>query len=110
MTTIGRDKRQAELVFDEDAEKSVISRLHAEITETGGQFTIRDLGSTHGTYINGERLPELGIYELVDGDQIELGPVERGGIMLSFELSKDIEDYTPPEDADLPDRKTEPLE
>ncbi len=110
VTTIGRDKRQAELVFDEDAEKSVISRLHAEITETGGQFTIRDLGSTHGTYINGERLPELGIYELVDGDQIELGPVERGGIMLSFELYKDIEDYTPPEDADLPDRKTEPLE
>jgi hypothetical protein len=107
VTPIGRDKRQAELVFDENAERSVISRIHCEITEASGRFTIRDLGSSHGTFINGNRLPELGVLELNDGDQIELGPVERGGILLGFEAARDSGYYGAPGEEDIADRQTE---
>jgi hypothetical protein len=110
VTPIGRDKRQAELVFDETAERSVISRLHAEITESAGVFTIRDLGSSHGTFVNGHRLAELGVQELKEGDIIELGPVERGGIQLAFEASESIDIYPPSDgEGDLADRITEPM-
>lgn len=107
VTPIGRDKRQAELVFDENAERSVVSRIHCEITESGGHFTIRDLGSSHGTYINSQRLSELGVQQLFDGDQIELGPVERGGILLSFELARDSGAYEMAAEPDIQDRQTE---
>src|SRR5689334_11774207 len=33
-----------------------VSSLHAEITEVGSSLVIRDLGSTNGTYVNGQRL------------------------------------------------------
>ena len=110
VTPIGRDKRQAELVFDENAERSVISRIHCEITEASGRFTIRDNGSSHGTFVNGVQIQELGVQELCDGDQIELGPVERGGILLSFELARDSGVYGPPGDEDFADRQTEPAD
>lgn len=109
VTPIGRDKRQAELVFDEESERSVVSRLHCEVSEGGGVFTIRDLGSTHGTFVNGNKLPELGIQELNNGDQIEIGPVERGGILILFEEAEEADFYAPPPEDDLPDRQTEPM-
>jgi hypothetical protein len=47
------------------------SRQHAEISQQGEQFFIRDLGSTNGTFVNGERLtaPRL----LQPGDQVRVG-------------------------------------
>jgi EAL domain-containing protein (putative c-di-GMP-specific phosphodiesterase class I) len=35
-----------------------ISSLHAEITERGDALLLRDLGSTNGTYVNGQRISE----------------------------------------------------
>jgi EAL domain-containing protein (putative c-di-GMP-specific phosphodiesterase class I) len=35
-----------------------VSTLHAEITEVGNSLVLRDLGSTNGTYVNGQRLTE----------------------------------------------------
>jgi EAL domain-containing protein (putative c-di-GMP-specific phosphodiesterase class I) len=35
-----------------------VSSLHAEIIESGGQFLLRDLDSTNGTYLNGQRVIE----------------------------------------------------
>lgn len=108
VTPIGRDKRQAELIFDEHAEQSVVSRLHCEIISEGGVYTIRDKGSTHGTYVNAKRLPELGNQQLQTGDQIEIGPAERGGILLRFELVTEEEPQMAFE-SDIVDRETRPM-
>ena len=46
------------------------SRRHAEILGTGKGFRLRDLGSTNGTFVNGERVEEV---ELRPGDRIQIG-------------------------------------
>ncbi len=50
-TTIGRDKSNT-VVLEDDS----VSGFHAEIHKTGNQFFLIDLGSTNGTFINGQRL------------------------------------------------------
>lgn len=85
VTSVGRSPHEAELVFQVNNERSVISRLHCEFKETNGLFTLRDLGSSRGTYLNGRRLlPASDAIILRDGDQIELGPAVRGGLLLIF--------------------------
>jgi pSer/pThr/pTyr-binding forkhead associated (FHA) protein len=51
---------------------SNLSRKHAVIRAVPGGFSITDLGSQNGTYVNGERVTER---RLADGDTIELGSV-----------------------------------
>jgi pSer/pThr/pTyr-binding forkhead associated (FHA) protein len=46
-----------------------VSRNHALIEWDGASFTLRDLGSSNGSYINGKRLSDLP-QKLQDGDQI----------------------------------------
>jgi len=50
---------------------SQASRQHAEISQQGDQLFVRDLGSTNGTLVNGERItgPRL----LQPGDSIQIG-------------------------------------
>ena len=48
---IGRS--EGELRVSEDA---TLSRRHASVAWIGGRYTIRDLGSQNGTYVNGRRL------------------------------------------------------
>ena len=52
-------------------EDSQASRQHAEVFRQGEQYFIRDLGSTNGTFVDGERVtgPRL----LQPGDQIQVG-------------------------------------
>lgn len=52
------------------------SRRHAEISSVGGGWLLRDLGSTNGTFLNGERVDER---EIKPGDRIEIG-----GDLLTF--------------------------
>jgi ABC-type multidrug transport system ATPase subunit/pSer/pThr/pTyr-binding forkhead associated (FHA) protein len=68
VTRLGRDP-EGEVVIDADA--AVVSRRHAEIKLTDGQYTITDLKSFNGTLVNGQRITET--VSLFDGDQIELG-------------------------------------
>ena len=56
------------------------SRHHAEIHRSGSGFVITDLGSTNGTYLNGERLTTD--RRISDGDIITVGSVN-----LRFEAS-----------------------
>ncbi len=49
---------------------SHVSRLHAEISVVDGVCTLRDSGSSFGTFVNGERTAER---VLVHGDRIRLG-------------------------------------
>jgi pSer/pThr/pTyr-binding forkhead associated (FHA) protein len=48
-----------------------ISRNHARIEWSGERFTIRDLGSSNGTFINGQRVESMP-FPLKDGDEITL--------------------------------------
>lgn len=53
---------------------SGISRRHMEIYRRGDRYFARDLGSTNGTYVDGDRLdPEAAGTELFDGALISLG-------------------------------------
>ena len=47
------------------------SRKHASICMVGNKFTIKDLNSTNGTYVNGVKID--GECILVDGDIIAFG-------------------------------------
>lgn len=46
------------------------SRRHAEITSARGEFVLRDLDSTNGTFVNGARIDER---NLEPGDCIQIG-------------------------------------
>jgi hypothetical protein len=54
-------------------EDSRVSRHHAQLRYRARRFVITDLGSTNGTFINGERINE---FRLRDGDIISLGGLE----------------------------------
>ena len=56
------------------------SRHHSQIHRSGSGFIITDLGSTNGTFVNGERL--VADHRLVDGDIVTVGSVN-----LRFEAS-----------------------
>jgi DNA-binding NtrC family response regulator len=65
---IGRSPEAAVMLADDS-----ISRRHAEISFTGGGWTLKDLGSTNGTYLNALPVREK---RLALRDIIMLGPVE----------------------------------
>ena len=48
-----------------------VSRRHARLVRDGGEYAVEDLGSSNGTFLNGERLIARRI--LKSGDQIRLG-------------------------------------
>lgn len=89
VTLAGRSLEHAELVFNLQHTHSVVSRLHCEFHEVNGIYRVRDLGSTQGTFVNGMRLPAGGDGQvLLEGDRIELGPAERGGVVLRFHSTR----------------------
>ncbi len=65
---IGRDQ-QNDVVLDDTR----VSRKHAEIRLRLGRYTLYDLQSTNGTYVNGRRVAEV---VLSDGDRLSIGGVE----------------------------------
>ncbi|MFN2550024.1 MAG: FHA domain-containing protein [Myxococcales bacterium] len=62
---IGRSS-DLDMVLIED----MVSRKHAKITLQSGQITISDLGSTNGTFVNGEKVKRA---RLKEGDRILIG-------------------------------------
>jgi Protein of unknown function (DUF3662)/FHA domain len=71
---IGRS-RDADIVLDD----SNVSRRHAEISPSGQNWLIQDLGSTNGVRVNGRAVD--GPHPLEDGDRIDFGTVS-----VSFEV------------------------
>lgn len=55
-------------------EHPAVSRHHAAITAVGDTATIEDLGSRHGTRVNGRMIAPQKIAELGAGDVIHIGP------------------------------------
>jgi two-component system, cell cycle response regulator len=64
-TIIGRGSMADIQVIDEG-----ISRRHASLKLEGERVVISDLGSTNGTFVNGEK---IGVHALRDGDKIQVG-------------------------------------
>jgi pSer/pThr/pTyr-binding forkhead associated (FHA) protein len=52
-------------------ESTQASRRHAAVRFSGGEYRVRDLGSTNGTFVNGERVE--GEAELGAGDRLRVG-------------------------------------
>ncbi len=63
---IGRDSSSAVAINDAE-----VSRKHARLTFQGGKYVIEDLGSTNGTFVNGQRLASPAV--LKSGDVVSLG-------------------------------------
>jgi two-component system cell cycle response regulator len=55
---------------DVQLDQESVSRNHCRVSLVAKNYTIRDLGSTNGTYVNDEMVDELA---LRDGDQIKVG-------------------------------------
>lgn len=70
-TVVGRDPAADVRLVD-----SRVSRRHAEIVTLGGESMVVDLGSTNGTFVNGEPVDRA---VLVDGDDLSIG-----GVALQF--------------------------
>src|SRR6201986_599627 len=79
---LGRDPAQS-LVAAAFSQYDNVSRRHATVAvDDGGRATIRDEGSTNGTFVNNERVRPGDEVRLGDGDQIRLAPDVTGDVSL----------------------------
>ena len=88
--TIGRHPMN-DLRLDTEKDLDVSSR-HAEIRLVGGTATLRDVGSSNGTKVNGQ--PLVGERALFEGDVISLGRAH--GASLEFHTVTDASAAAPP--------------
>jgi pSer/pThr/pTyr-binding forkhead associated (FHA) protein len=87
LTTAGRHPDSD--IFLDDV---TVSRRHAEFYRHGARFTVRDVGSLNGTYVNRERIEEA---ELTGGDEVQIGKFR-----LLFLTSQDLGPGPPAPSAD----------
>lgn len=66
VTIVGRKRGLCDLVVDHHG----VSKLHCAIAKTDGLLFIRDLGSTNGTKVNGQRVTRGA---LLPGDELAFG-------------------------------------
>jgi len=76
IVTLGRDITNDIVINDAE-----ISRRHARLTFQGGKYVLEDLGSTNGTFVNGQRL--AGPRVLKAGEVVSFGEQ----IILVFEVT-----------------------
>lgn len=79
MVTIGRDPMADIVIADPE-----VSRQHARLTRTAEGFEIQDLGSTNGTFVDGQRLTGDPV-RLESGQAISMGT----NVTLVFEAAAD---------------------
>lgn len=65
---VGRDPGASIVLAD-----GRVSGRHAELVVRGGRVMVRDLGSTLGTFVNGQRVE--GAVEIAVGAEVRFGPV-----------------------------------
>jgi pSer/pThr/pTyr-binding forkhead associated (FHA) protein len=76
--TLGRDITNDIVINDPE-----VSRHHMRLTRGAGGYTLEDLGSTNGTFVNGQRL--TGAKPLNNGDMIGLGET----VTLGYEMIRE---------------------
>ena len=69
---IGKSKRSSDYKVSSD----VVSRVHARINNDMGEFTIEDLNSTNGTFVNDDRLKPHEVRKIDRGDTVMLADLE----------------------------------
>ncbi len=85
--TLGRDITNDIVINDPE-----VSRHHMRLTRGAGGYTLEDLGSTNGTFVNGQRL--TGAKPLNNGDMIGLGET----VTLGYEMIREQPVGAPPEE------------
>jgi hypothetical protein len=76
--TIGRDAANGVAINDAE-----VSRKHAQLSLHGASYVIQDLGSTNGTFVNGQRISTTQV--LNAGDTVSFGE----NIVLQYEAAYD---------------------
>ncbi len=66
IVTIGRDAASTIII-----QSAGVSRAHAQLTRQGGGFAVQDLGSSNGTFVNGQQISSP--RPLAAGDKVRLG-------------------------------------
>ncbi|REJ74912.1 MAG: FHA domain-containing protein [Planctomycetota bacterium] len=69
ITIVGRKRGHCDMVVDHQG----VSKLHCAIAKTDGLLFIRDLGSTNGTKVNGQRVMRGA---LLPGDELAFGSMK----------------------------------
>ncbi|MCO6510157.1 MAG: FHA domain-containing protein [Aridibacter famidurans] len=68
---LGRDVSSCDIAVD-NRDYRMVSRAHAEVRVHKGKWIVRDLGSSFGTFVSGQKLSNP--RELAVGNTIQLGP------------------------------------
>jgi pSer/pThr/pTyr-binding forkhead associated (FHA) protein len=82
-------------------DKSTVSSKHAELVLRGGQLFLRDVGSTNGTTLNGQKVEPHIEKLLAKGDKVVISTFE----IVVTETNSPLE----PDTKDLPAKKDEPI-
>jgi pSer/pThr/pTyr-binding forkhead associated (FHA) protein len=64
---VGAGRHPDSEIFLDDV---TVSRRHAEFRRSGNDFTVSDVGSLNGTYVNRDRIDSV---QLKDGDEVQIG-------------------------------------
>ncbi|HEX8369121.1 MAG TPA: FHA domain-containing protein [Pyrinomonadaceae bacterium] len=67
---VGRDTSDCQIVFD-NQQFPMVSRKHAELRWQNGQWLLADLGSSYGTFLNGQKISQPQAVQA--GSAIQLG-------------------------------------
>jgi hypothetical protein len=102
MTLLGRGED-----CDIRVDHKSVSKLHCIIVKTDGLLLLRDLGSTNGTRVNGQRVRRAA---LLPNDNLSVANV-RYDVKFGGDLDADLELQSMPMilDEDRPDRSAEPI-
>jgi phosphoserine phosphatase RsbU/P len=76
--TLGRQSDNDLVLLD-----SRISRRHARIVKDDADYVLEDIGSRHGTFVNGDRIAAS--HRLKSGDQISLGVTDSYALVFGVE-------------------------
>src|SRR5438067_3385928 len=86
LTLVGR-KEDCDLRLDHKS----ISKLHCVLVKTDGLLLLRDLGSTNGTRVNGQRVRRAA---LLPNDQLQLASLRYTVQVAADEPAPPVTDYT----------------
>lgn len=82
---IGRKDTKRGILVDIDLSpldpRRIVTRKHAVLEKKKSQWSLTDLGSVNGTWLNGHKLEVHQSYPLQDGDEMVFG---RNGVVLKF--------------------------